>query len=204
MSEQTKKYLMRYWVMPLCVACLGYYWVAVLLAKVSSRFADPTPKDLLKMVLSRLADLASLDAIRVDFPAAFASNMIAATGQNDTALFLFHRFVEATPGTSMFSLFPFFFLVVFVGFGIRFSIKFSNRDAEEAAKNQKHLRGTRRIDAAAFCKKSGRNLQVMSRKMWSKVLYCNINWKGISIYKKVHLFVKKSRKVRGIIYGESF
>lgn len=154
MSEQAKKYLMRYWVMPLCVACLGYYWVAVLLAKVSSRFADPTPKDLLKMVLSRLADLASLDAIRVDFPAAFASNMIAATGQNDTALFLFHRFVEATPGTSMFSLFPFFFLVVFVGFGIRFSIKFSNRDAEEAAKNQKHLRGTRRIDAAAFCKKS--------------------------------------------------
>lgn len=44
-----------------------------------------------------------------------------------------------------------------------------------------------RQNRAEKSKKNGRNLQVMSRQMWSKVLYCNINWKGMSIYRKVRL-----------------
>lgn len=142
--------------MPVVLLCVAYYWVAVALAKVSSRFIEPAPMDLAKMVFSRLADLADIKFFRVDFPAAFAANITAATGQADCALFLFHKFAEVTPGTSMYYLFPFFFLAVFVGFGIRACVKISRMGAEETAKNQKHLRGTRRIDAATFCKMSRR------------------------------------------------
>lgn len=156
MSEQAKKYMMRFWIMPVALSCVAYYWAAVALAKVSSRFIEPAPMDLAKMVLSHLADLADIDVFRVDFPAAFAANITAATEQPDCALFLFHKFVDVTPGTFMYSLFPLFFLAVFVGFGIRAGAKISHMDAEETAKNQKHLRGTRRVDAATFCKMSRR------------------------------------------------
>ena len=37
------------------------------------------------------------------------------------------------------------------------------------------------------------DLQVRSRKKLSKVLYCKINWKSISNYRKVHLFASKMK-----------
>lgn len=131
----------------------GYFGIACAAAAVL-KIPSPEFYSVLKMFPSWVADCLDISFFIVDLPAEYAADIQAKTGLSDCALSSYHLFAEGLRGGWIYSLFPYFFLVVVVGFGIVAACKIGGMSAEESTKRQKYLRGTKKVSPDVFVHKS--------------------------------------------------
>lgn len=153
MNEEQKRRLMRFWILPVLAAVGGYFAVACAAAKVL-KIPSPEFFSVLKMFPSWVADCLDISFFIVDLPQEYAADIQAKTGLSDCALSSYHLFADGLRGGWIYSLFPYFFLVVVVGFGVLAACKLGSMSPEESTKKQKYLRGTRKVSSDVFVHKS--------------------------------------------------
>lgn len=153
MTDAQKRILVMDGMFPLAGATAAYYLLAIAAAKVL-QIPSPQLKSILKTVPSWVADKLDISFIAFRLPAEYAADITAKTGLVSCSINSYCHFADGLVGGWIYSYFPPFFLIMLAGCVIYATAKMGGLSPEKQRKNQKYLRGTRKVDAGVFVQKS--------------------------------------------------